>query len=291
MVAHPDWLDRTAYPFEHHVFESEDGKMHYVDEGSGRTLLLVHGTPTWSFLWRHLVRALSNTYRVVAPDHLGFGLSEKPANAPYRPADHARRLSALIDRLDLGEYVLGVHDFGGPIGLARAIEQPEEVRGLLLFNTWMWSKNEEWIPRWASRLFASRLGKWLYHDQNFSPRFLLPSLFGDRSALTASIHEHYLGPFARPQERTAPWMLARELTGSSDWYETLWHQRVRLVDRPALILWGLADSAFGEKDLGRWQSALPQAQVHPVEAAGHFVPEERPVQTEEAVRDFLEEIC
>src|SRR5258708_1321299 len=113
----PDWLDRTLYPFTPRRFESVDGVMRYVDEGRGSPTVLVHGTPSWSFEWRGRVIGLRASHRVLAPDHLGFGLSDKPAGAPYRPEDHARRLLAWFDQLDLRDVTLVVHDFGGPIGL------------------------------------------------------------------------------------------------------------------------------------------------------------------------------
>lgn len=119
------WLDRAEYPFAPHHFESGDGRMHYVDEGEGEPVVLVHGTPTWSFLYsRHRIRGLSRTRRVIAPGHLGFGLSEKPADALYRPEDHARRLEALLEHLGLEGITLVVHDFGGPIGLSYALRHP-----------------------------------------------------------------------------------------------------------------------------------------------------------------------
>ena len=129
--------------------------MHYVDVGAGPVILMVHGTPTWSFLYRRLITALSNDYRVVAPDHLGFGLSDKPTEAPYTPADHARRLAALISELGLSDLTLMVHDFGGPIGLAHALEQPDNVARLVLFNTWLWSVQKNKTAQQASRLFGS----------------------------------------------------------------------------------------------------------------------------------------
>ncbi len=100
---------------------------------------MVHGTPTWSFMYRHLIRDLSPRYRCIAPDHLGFGLSDRPAGWSYRPEDQARNLARLIETLGLKDLTLVVHDFGGPIGLAYALDHPENVRRLVLFNTWMWS--------------------------------------------------------------------------------------------------------------------------------------------------------
>lgn len=283
----PDWLDRRTYPFASHDLELEAGRLHYVDEGQGRPLVMVHGTPTWSFLFRHLIEGLASDHRVVAPDLLGFGLSDKPPAAAYRPADQARRLRTLIDRLDLRDVVLVVHDFGGPIGLSYAIEQPDNVRGLVLFNTWMWPRDDA-TTRWTSRLFGTALGRWLYRRFNFSPRVLLPALFGRKEALTLDVHRHYLRPFATPLDREAPWVYARELTGSNDWYATLWARRKRLQEIPALLCWGERDSAFDSDDLARWQALFTSAHTVTFSDAGHFVPEEIGPALVPTMRDFLE---
>ena len=268
------WVDHTAYPFRSRFFDARDGRMHYVDEGDGPPLVLVHGTPTWSFLYRHLIASLSRSFRVIAVDHLGFGLSEKPEHAPYRPEDHARRLTALIDHLALSDITLVVHDVGGPIGLSYAIERPENIRALVLFNTWMWSLAGDPRVERASRLAAGPLGRLLYRRLNASPRWLMPLVYGDRTRLTPEIHAHYVKPFATAAERTAPWMLARELAGSADWYDSLWARRRALSSKPSLLLWGMKDPTFGIDALARWREALPGAELEEYSDAGHFVPEE-----------------
>lgn len=274
--ARPAWLDQDAYPFQPHAFETAHGRIHYVDEGDGPPVVLVHGTPTWSFVWRRLVRELSATHRVVAPDHLGFGLSDKPPDAPYRPEDHAHRLAALVDGLGLGDIALVVHDFGGPIGLSYAVERPETVRALALFNTWMWSRADDPTTVRASRMLGGTFGRLLYTRLNLSPRVLLPAAFGDKGRLPSDVHRHYLRPFPDAASRVAPWVLARELVGSSAWYDRLWARRDALSETPALILWGQKDPAFGAADLARWREALPNAEVHAFPDAGHVVQEEAP---------------
>jgi len=109
----PEWLDRREYPFESRWLDVEAGRLHYVDEGQGAPVLMVHGTPTWSFMYRHLVKALRARHRCVAPDHLGFGLSERPREWSYRPVDQARNLTRLVEALGLKDLTLVVHDYGG----------------------------------------------------------------------------------------------------------------------------------------------------------------------------------
>jgi haloalkane dehalogenase len=282
------WLDRTVYPFESHWFELPMGRMHYIDEGSGPPVVFVHGTPTWSFLYRHAIQALSGQHRCIAPDQLGFGLSDKPIGWGYTPREHADNLARLIAQLGLREVVLVVHDFGGPIGLSYAIEHPENVAGLVILNSWMWDmRGENPSTERMMRLLGGPLGRYLYTRWNLSARVLLPQLWGNRSALTPAIHQHYTAPFATPRERYATWVLARELLASGPWYDSLWQRREALADKPALLVWGMRDPAFGAAQLARWSALLPHARVERLPEVGHFVPEEAPEQFVAALRSFL----
>lgn len=279
----------ARHPFEPHWLGLPAGRMHYVDEGRGRPVVFVHGTPTSSYLYRHFIPPLARTHRVVAPDHLGFGRSDKPPDADYRPAAHARNLERLLDELELDEVVLAVHDFGGPIGLSWALRHPGRVRGLVLFNTWMWSL-EGTPAETMSRLLSGRIGRFLYTRFNLSPRVILKLAFGDRSKLSREAHCHYVRAFPTPDDRVAPWVLARELGDSGGWYDTLWERRDRLRDTPALLLWGMQDPAFGPDDLERWREALPGARVETFPEAGHFVQEEAPEAALAHLQRFLGEL-
>ena len=284
----PAWLDRSLYPFTSRYFASADGRMHYIAEGAGSPVVFVHGTPTWSFLYRHLVARLSPRHRVVAVDHLGFGLSDKPVTAPYEPRDHARRLGALLDSLDLTNVTLVLHDFGGPIGLATALERLDRVDRLVLFNTWMWSVHDDPAIARGARVAGSWLGRLLYRHLNFPVKVLMPKAMGDPSVLTPEIHRHYAAPLATPDERMGAWACARALLGAGAWYEQLWSQRSRLRGTPTLLLWGMRDPAFGPPYLERWRQALPEAQVHAVATSGHFVPEEAAPEVAPLLERFLD---
>jgi haloalkane dehalogenase len=264
----------------------DGGRMHYVDEGEGKPLVLVHGTPTWSFLYRHLIMDLSRDYRVIAVDHIGFGLSDKPGSWSYRPADHARNLATLVDRLGLEDITLVVHDFGGPIGLDYAIEHPENVSALVLFNTWMWSLAGTPAEK-ASNFMAGPVGRFLYKRLNFSPRVLVKAAFGDKRKLTREVHRHYIEAFPTPASRQGAWVLAKELIRSSEWYESLWRRRERIADKPALLLWGMRDPTFRADSLARWREALRNARVVECAEGGHFVPEEAPGEAVAEIRAFL----
>lgn len=283
----PAWLDRALYPFSSRAFDSADGRMHYIDEGAGTPVVFVHGTPTWSFLYRHLIARLAPRHRVIAVDHLGFGLSDKPARAPYEPADHARRLVALLDALNLSGVTLVVHDFGGPIGLAAALARPERIDRLVLFNTWLWSVADDPAIARGARLAGSALGRLLYRRLNFPVTVLMPKAMGDRRVLTPAIQRHYAAPLATPDERMGAWGCARALLGAGAWYEQLWARRGELRGKPMLLLWGMKDPAFGPSYLDRWRREFPAAQVQTVASSGHFVPEEAAFEVAPLLEQFV----
>lgn len=155
-------------------------------------------------------------------------------------------------------------------------------------NTWLWSNAGNRATESASRIMGGPAGGILYRWFNFSPWVLLRSAYADKSRLTPGIHRHYLAPFADRQQRFAPWVLARELTGSNDWYDQLWQQRSALESKPALLLWGMRDPLIPAAHLERWQEALPQATVRRVEDAGHFLQEEAAGEVTDSIREFLE---
>ncbi len=287
----PSWVDRAAYPFTPRALRLSAGTVSYVDEGRGDVILFIHGTPTWSFEYRHLVRALSKTHRCIAVDHLGFGLSDRPAAFEYTPEAHARVLAELVDRLGLERLTLVVHDFGGPIALPLALAHPERVRGLVLLNTWMWSlADDPSVPsvRRGAQFAGSAFGRFLYRRLDFSLRTLMPHAYGDRKKLTHAIHRQYLAPFGDADGRgLVLWTLARSLLASKDHFDALWQRRARLAGVPALILWGMRDRALPPALLARWRQALPHARVVELEAAGHWPHEEAPDDVAENLVSFL----
>jgi haloalkane dehalogenase len=284
----PAWLDVAAYPFAHHYASVPAGQLHYVDEGQGDPILFVHGTPTWSFEYRHLIRALAPYHRCIAVDHLGFGLSERPVELSYRPEDHAANLKALVDQLGLDRFSLVVHDYGGPIGLPLALEQPERVRRIALMNTWMWSFDEDTEMQKRARMVGGGLGRFLYRYANASLRLVTPSAYGDRRKLTKAIHRQYLSVFSdRDARERVLWALARALLSSGAFYDSLWQRQARLAGTPMLIVWGMKDSAFRPHLLKRWEAAFPRAEVVRLENAGHWPHEEEPARVGEAILEFF----
>lgn len=282
----PKWLDRILYPFAHHTVQLAAGQMHYVDEGQGAPILFVHGTPTWSFVWRQQIKALSRTNRCIAPDHLCFGLSEKPVGFTYTPEAHAQNLEQLIEHLQLKDIVLVVHDFGGPIGLNYALKHPDNVKKIVILNTWMWSLEHEKQMMKISSFLNSNIGRFLYLNLSFSARMLLPRGYHEKRHLSKDVHQHYLKPLNSSQHRLGTWHFARALKESGPWFSQLWEQRERLSAIPKLILWGENDKLLPLHFLDKWQKAFPDAEIQRFKA-GHFVQEEKGGELADAIKHFI----
>lgn len=267
----PDWLDREAFPFT----PKQVGPLSVVDEGRGPTVLFAHGTPTWSFEWRHAVKALRQSHRCIAPDHLGFGLSPRPAGGDYRPEAHARRWAELIEAMHIDRYTLVAHDFGGPISLDAALDHPERLERVVLFNTIAWPFTEDPAMARGARLAGTGLFKWLYRQLNFS--FVVSRSAWGRGPRPAAMWKQYtqVFPDADSRERVL-FALARSLSESTPFFRSLWERRERLAKTPIHFIWGLRDSAFTSAVLERFKTAWPHATVTTLADAGHWPHEEEP---------------
>lgn len=273
-----------------HWHPTPHGRLHYIDEGprDSRPIVFVHGTPTWSFEWRHLVSACSATHRCIALDHLGFGHSDRPRDFPYTPEAHAQNFRAFVDGIGLDRFTLVVHDFGGPIALPVALDQPERIERLVLINTWAWSFEDDREMASRARLAGGALGRFLYRYANASLRLIMPSAYGDRRKLTPAIHKEYLDRFPDRWSRGAVlWPLAHSLLGSSAFFRSLAERLPRLAGVPTLIIWGLRDSAFRPAQLERWKRELPHAEVVTIPDAGHWPHEEAPGDIAAALTRFV----
>lgn len=282
----PAWLDRIYYPFVHHTFALPEGNLHYVDEGAGEPIVFVHGTPTWSFVWRQQIKSLSRKYRCIAPDHLGFGLSDKPTNYSYTPEAHADNLEKLLEHLQIKGITLVVHDFGGPTGLRYALRHPQKIKRLVLLNTWMWNLEEERSMMKLSRFMGSALGKYLYLQMGFSANVLLPQGYSERKHLTRDIWQHYRKPLSSPGRRRGTWQFAKALHEANGYFNSLWQEREKLQTIPKLLLWGEKDKLLPHHFLEQWQREFPEAKAIKYKA-GHFVQEEKGGEVSEAIGNFI----
>jgi haloalkane dehalogenase len=284
----PPWLDRAAFPFTPRLVDLGDGEqLSVTDVGTGRALVFSHGTPTWSYEWRHHLRGLSDGQRCIAPDHLGFGLSPRPPAADYRPEAHARRFARLLDRLGVERYGLVLHDFGGPFALEAALAHPERVERLVLYNTFAWAFGDTPSRRRLAALAGGGLFRWLYRRLNFS--FVIArQAWGDRGTMTAETWRPYRVLFPDPASRERVlFALAQSMQGSADFCDGLHRRLDRLAHVPVHLVWGMKDTAFPPSALARFRSVFPRASALELEDAGHWPHEEQPDRCVASVKAFL----
>ncbi|MCH2045661.1 MAG: alpha/beta fold hydrolase [Saprospiraceae bacterium] len=269
-----NWLDREEYPFQSHYMRINEQRIHYLDEGKGDILLFVHGTPLWSFVYRKLIKKLSTKYRCIALDHLGFGLSDKPKDYNYTAQQQAKNLELFIKTLHLKNFRLIVHDFGGPIGLNYALKYPQEIRQLVVFNTWMWSNENDPKFQKMRKIIASPLVPFLYKYLNFSAKILIPKSWGSSSKLSTTIHKQYCKPFGNAGERMGTLGFRNALLNEQAWFESLWEKRANLKQIPALLLWGEEDPYIRLEFMQRFAQIFDQVETQSFPKVGHLVPDE-----------------
>jgi haloalkane dehalogenase len=280
------WLDTSLYPFENKFITLKAGEMHYVDEGEGDIILFVHGTPTWSFLYREHIAELSKKYRCIAIDHIGFGLSEKSEKFDGKPQSHSKNLTEFLKRLNLKEITLIVHDFGGPIGLSSAINNHNRIKQVVLLNTWLWETKNNSEAQKVNKIIISGIGKFLYLRMNFPPKFLLKKGFYEKKKLTKKVHQQYIKPFPNKSSRFSLLNLGKSLVGSSDFYQEQWMNLDKLEQKPWLILWGTKDEFITTEYLQKWKNRMPAAKTIRYNC-GHFIQEERAKETIEEIKKFM----
>jgi haloalkane dehalogenase len=290
-----DW--RRLYPFRSRAIEFADGRMHYLDEGppisngDARTecLLFVHGNPTWSFHWRNMIGRLRARYRCVAPDHLGCGLSEKPARF-LRLDDHINNLCGFIDKLRIERLTLVAQDWGGAIGLGAMLRMPQRLERIVLFNTGAFPPR--YIP-W--RIRACRvpiLGRLAVQGGNLFSQAALHMTLARRPRLDPAVAAGYLAPYDSWANRRAVYGFVHDIPAND--HHPTWQALAEierclptLSDVPAALIWGMRDWCFRPDCLDRFTSAWPRAEVHRLSDVGHWVIEDAPEETLTIVEAFL----
>lgn len=283
----PDW--RSLYPFASHYADIAGGRQHYLDEGRGPAVVMLHGNPTWSFYYRNLVLALRDEHRVIVPDHMGCGLSDKPQDYTYTLRQHIDNLEHLLDEeLQVPEVDLVVHDWGGAIGMGYAVRHPERIRRLVVLNT-------------AAFLFAEcplriRACRW--------PVFGPLAVRGGNAFARAAVHmavrnplppevqAGFLAPYDSWANRVAILRFVQDIPmrRSHPTWETVADIQKSLhllAEKPMLICWGMRDFCFTGKFLDVWQSYFPTAQVHRFPEAGHYLLEDAGERVNPLVERFL----
>lgn len=272
---YPEWLDRKEYPFESHFFELPIGKMHYIDEGQGAPLVLVHGNPAWSFEYRKVIKEMSKTNRCIAPDHIGFGLSDKPNEWDYLPASHAENFERFMGSLDVTNITMVVNDWGGPIGLSYAIRHPEKIKKLIILNSWLWSVNSDPHFRLFSNIMGGSVGRFMIKNFNVFGKMVVKKAVGDQK-LEKNIHRHYYKHLENKNDRKGCYVFPGQIVGSGKWLDSLWAQRDRINTIPTTFIWGMKDIAFRKQELEYWVLHWNDPKVIKLNGIGHFPQEEAP---------------
>lgn len=274
--------DPALYPFESHWLESGVGRVHYIDEGDGRPILFLHGNPTWSFLYRDIVRRLRARFRCVAVDYPGFGLSVRPARYGYTPAEHAEVVHELVETLGLEDLIVMGQDWGGPIGLSFAVSAPERVSGLVFGNTWFW-ETDRLVNRAFGLVMSSPPMRWAILRRNYFVERLIPK--GTAKELDSRVMDQYRRAQPTPGDREGVAEFPRQLVAAGPWLSTLEKRVIRTVaDRPLLLVWGMRDFAFPpDRFVPRWQRTFADVRLVPLERAAHFIQEDAPEEIANAI--------
>jgi haloalkane dehalogenase len=272
------------FPVEHRFVELGGARIHYVDEGAGEPLLLLHGNPTWSFLYRKIIVGLRDEFRCIAPDYPGYGMSDAPPGYRFTPAEHSAMVERLVDELGLTGLTLMVQDWGGPVGLGLACRRPELVARLIIGNTFAWP-NRELRVRAFSAVLGGPPGRALTRWFNLAPRVFFARGFAQ--PVPAEVMRMYLAPW-RDRERRLPAAIApRQLVAASGYLAELEAAVRALGDRPALIVWGQRDFAFRQAARQRFEKLFPDHQTVLLPGASHFLQEDAGEQIASEIRGFL----
>jgi haloalkane dehalogenase len=280
--ARPAWVPDELYPFEDRYLETGGSRVHYVDEGSGPSLLLLHGNPTWSFLYRDVIKGLRDRYRCIALDYPGFGLSDAAPGYGFTPAEHAGVVERLILELDLSGVTMMVQDWGGPIGFAAATRNPDRFSGFVIGNTWAWPKSDPGTQMF-SRFLGGPIGGHLILRRNFFVERIIPGGVRRRK-LPKEVMDAYRGPFPTPETRRPMHVFPREILRSRPFLAEVERGLTALADRPALIVWPTKDVAFREPERRRWEEIFADHQTVTLDGAGHYIQEDAADEIVSAIR-------
>ena len=274
---------RALFPFTSRYFTVGKNRLHYVDEGQGPVLLLMHACPLWSFSFRDVIRTFSSSYRVVALDQMGFGLSDKPADFDYRLEMHADLLEMFVHSLKLTDITLVMHGRGSTIGMAYAVRNPDNIRAFVTLNAMgftgfllPWRLQICRVP-WLGAKIVLGLDlltrEFRRYPEAIRTAYSLP--FPDRESKVSLVRFIEDIPCV-PEDDSAQSMLEVETS--------LWMLR----GKPASIIWARRDWLYTKSSFRSWTKYFPEAEVHWIENAGRYIPEDAPDELLAILRDFLE---
>jgi haloalkane dehalogenase len=273
-----------GWDFEPHYLDHDGLRMHYVDEGAGDPVLLLHGEPTWAYLYRKMIPPLARGARCVAPDYFGFGRSDKPTEMSWYSYDkHYASIERFVDQLDLRKVTVVVQDWGGPIGFRLCVERPERVAKLVVLNTGIGARapNDEWLRFQA---FMRRVGNEIVAGQLVRMSLVQP--------VSDEVIAGYDAPFPVPESRAGivafPELVATSADHPSAPAMLDVRERLRSFDRPALVLFSDSDPIFSRRAAEVMAELLPNAELEPpLEGAGHFLQEDQGERVGERIAAWL----
>ncbi len=292
------------YPFESRFLPVDGQRLHYVDEGSGEPILMLHGNPTWSYLYRHLIKDLRSEYRCIAPDHLGFGFSDKPRRGDYTMRAHIMRLDLFITKLGLRDLTLVVQDWGGIIGLGWAVRHKALVKRLVILNTAAFALPDREVLRaarprpWGMLMLwplkIPLLGELFVQGMNGFVRKVLPAGFHHKERLTPAVMEGYLDPYPTWGSRRAHLKSVRQIPmlRSHPTWRLLQETGAELTgwEVPTQIVWGMRDPVFVPWFCDEFEQRLPNhAPTVRIEDGSHFLPDDTPGPIIRSIRNFMKE--
>jgi cis-3-alkyl-4-acyloxetan-2-one decarboxylase len=288
---------RTLYPWQgHYVNLRPDLRMHYLDEGQGEPLLMLHGNPTWSFYFRNLVKALSPQYRCIVPDHIGCGLSDKPADQAYqyRLQQRVADIDTLVETIGLVDNLtLVLHDWGGMIGMAYALKRRHKIKRLVILNTAAFGlPKSKRLPWQIAFVLKTPFSSIAVRGFNAFCRGALSTCSVQPHGLPTAVRKAYLSPYNSWNNRIAIQRFVEDIPLQPGDYS---HSVVQYVsdnvnafeNTPTRIFWGDQDFVFDEAFLAQWQTRLPRAQITRFKDAGHYVLEDAHERIIPELRAFL----
>ena len=292
----PDGVTKELYPFTGKFLTLKGGaRLHYLDEGKGKTVVMVHGNPSWSFYYRNLALALRGGSRVIAPDHIGCGLSDKPGDEQYDYTLKSRvdDLELLLDSLGVKEKItLVVHDWGGMIGLTYAVRHPERIEKLVILNTGAFFLPDGKTFPPALRLCRTPLGALLIRGLNAFAREAA-RVGCKRHPMDAKLRAAYSAPYDNWANRIATLRFVEDipLAPGDKAYPVVLDTQLKLgtlAALPMLICWGLKDFVFDHYFLEEWKRRFPRAKIHSFPDCGHYILEDAKEEVIPLIKSFIE---
>jgi len=282
----PFQVSEEEYPFADHWYERNGTAMHYVDEGEGIPIVMCHGNPTWSFLYRHIIKALRGEYRCIAYDLPGFGMSEHPPGYGYTPQEQAEWVEVFVnEHLKLDKFIIVCQDWGGPIGLTVATNNPDKVLGAVISSTWAWKT--DMIGFIFSNLFGGPIGRYFILKNNIFAAKLVPAMMPNASP---DVLKAYTDPFPTPESRVGTAVFPKEITAATPWLQQLEKKLHKLADKPIELIFGMKDIGSKQATINTWMSHFPTAMVTKVPDANHFTQEDCPEKYIEAIQRISKKI-